>query len=234
MTGASTHLWTIPLRLGPRDQAALFRTLSDDEKAQAARLVFDEHRRRFINRRGALRSILAEYLELRPDEIEFRTGRFGQPWLPQAGEKLSFSASHSREVAIVVVGAERRLGADIEWVHDLPDRRAVASRYFTAREQHDIHNHVDGERTRAFFRCWTRKEAFIKALGLGLQYPLDRFDVPVGPLAGEGVVDVHDPSRAGAGAWRVRDLEVPEGYIAAIVHDGRSGGAIETLSWSPT
>lgn len=228
----ATHLWTIPLDLPADDQKALYRSLSDEEKALAARFVFDDHRRRFINRRGALRSIVARYLDMRPDEIEYRTGRFGKPWLPQAGKQLSFSASHSREVAIVAVASEGCVGADIEWVRELPDRDDVARRFFTARECDDIANRSDGERTRSFFRCWTRKEAFIKALGMGLQYRLDRFDVPVGPLADDAMVDVHDAAPPATGAWAVRDLEVPEGYVAAIVRDGPNGD-VEALSWSP-
>jgi 4'-phosphopantetheinyl transferase len=211
---------------------ALHRLLSDEEKARAARFVFDDHRRRFIVRRGALRSILARHLDMRPHEIEFRTGRFGKPYLPQAGTQLSFSASHSREVAIVAVTSEGRVGADIEWVQELPDWQDLARRFFTPREQNDIENQSDGERTQSFLRCWTRKEAFIKALGTGLQYPLDRFDVPVGPLVDDAMVDVHDRAAPAIGAWTVRDLEVPRGYIAAIVRDGRRDG-VKALSWSP-
>jgi 4'-phosphopantetheinyl transferase len=229
---AVTHLWTIPLDLPVSDQVALQAFLSDEERAHAARFRFDEHRRRFIVRRGALRSIVAQYLALRPHEIEFRSGRFGKPWLPQASGELSFSASHSRELAIVAFASEGRLGSDIEWVQELPDRDDIARRFFTTGEQTDIENQADGERTPSFFRCWTRKEAFIKALGMGLQYPLDRFDVPVGRLVDDATVHVHDRAARAAGDWTVSDFEVPQGYVAATVHD-RQSSHVQPLSWSP-
>ena len=227
-----THLWTIGLDLPAADQSALYRSLSNEERAQAARFVFDEHRRRFVNRRGALRSILAQYLAMRPHEIEFRTGRFGKPRLPQADKQLSFSASHSRDVALVAIASEGHLGVDIERVEELPDRHDIGRCFFTAREQSEIEQGSEDERTRSFYRCWTRKEAFIKALGVGLQYPLDRFDVPAAPLADDAFVAVHDRAQSATGAWAVRDLEAPQGYVAAIVHDGRVG-RVEALAWSP-
>jgi 4'-phosphopantetheinyl transferase len=207
--------------------------LSNEEKSRAVRLELDEHRRRFINRRGALRSILARYLEMQPHEIEFRANRSGKAWLQSRGTGLSFSASHSHELAIVAVASKGRLGADIEWVRKLPDRDDLARRFFTVKEQNEIESQTAEERTQSFFRCWTRKEAFVKALGMGLHYPLDWLDVPVGPLVDDATVTVHDRSAPASGAWALRDPEMPCGYVAAIVDDDLSA-RVERFRWSPT
>ena len=225
------HLWTIPLDLDASIQAELHDSLNDVEKIHAERFLFVEHRRRFAIRRAALRSILGSYLGLQAKEVEFSINEFGKPWLPQSPGRYSFSASHSHEVAIVAVSEGGQVGADIEWIRDLPDLDNIARQFFAICEQEEIANTAEADRSLAFFRCWTRKEAFVKAIGLGLHYPLDQCRVPVGPLAGVAPIKVDCEHIIEACPLTVRDIPVPDGYVGALVH-GRPAQMLETMHWS--
>jgi 4'-phosphopantetheinyl transferase len=199
-----------------RDELARFHeTLSDDERERAARFRFDIHRRRFIAARGLLRQALSEYLGTPAHEIRFSYGAKGKPAV--AGSPLQFNVSHSEEMAVYAFAWEMPLGIDLEHIRALSDLEAIAHRFFSPGEWAAIEAMRPEERIDAFFRCWTRKEAYIKATGDGLSYPLNKFDVSVtGPaqmLSVEGDL-------AEASLWSMHDIALPEGYFGALAFRG--------------
>lgn len=185
--------------------ARLAALLSPPEREQAARYRFDLHRRRFIVRRGRLREGLAPLADLPPARLTFGENAWGKPELN--GWPGHFSLSHSGE-AMMLALSDQPVGCDIEAIQPDLDWPPLAGRFFTAEEQAALHAlaRADAEEgRRAFFRCWARKEAFVKALGRGLSYPLDAFEVSVAPHAalhrgGEGWAIMAADVKADAGA----------------------------------
>jgi len=158
-----------------------------------------------------LRDILSWYLDRKPDEIEFRKNQFGKPFLVDAGpEDLQFNLSHSGSVVTVALALKRRVGVDVERIRPLPDLDAVAEDHFAPPERALLAEASEPDRLRAFFTGWTRKEAYIKAIGMGLSVPLNTFDASIPAAAPGRRID------SGAGFWWVADLPVPEGYAGAI------------------
>lgn len=151
--------------------------MANDEHDRAGRFRFDRDRRRFIVRRGRLRELLAAACKCRPGEINFSAGSFGKPRLAANGP--CFSASHSGDFWAVALG-ERELGLDIEVIDPTFDRSGTIG-LFHPGEQQALAALSDPAALHAFFACWTRKEAFVKAIGLGLSHPLECFEVSVGP-----------------------------------------------------
>lgn len=223
------ELYPIELRRTPSELAAARALLSDDEHERAGRFRFERHRRRFIVRRAALRTILAQRLDCDPHELRFVAGPSGKPQLDRAFGDLRpyFSVSSSDELALCAVGEDREIGIDIERLRPVRAWAELATRYFSATEVAALHEAVE-DPEQAFLTCWTRKEAFIKALGTGLSHPLRRFSVSLDPGDGARVLDV-DGDAAEAGRWWLADLSAPlEGFVAALAtRAGRS-----EVSWS--
>lgn len=210
------HVWRITLEPPPAGLARLAARLSPDERRRAARFHFERDRRRFHAARGALREVLAGYLGEEPERLGFVEGLHGKPGLAQAhGGELRFNLSHSGELALCAV-SRRELGVDIEQLRALPDAGALARRFFSADETAALEALPATERLSAFFRCWTRKEAYLKAVGAGLLQPLDGFDVSLFPEAGECTLDVRGRPDETA-RWSLLGLEVGAGYAAAVV-----------------
>jgi 4'-phosphopantetheinyl transferase len=193
-------------------------TLSDDERARAARFHFDRDRRRFAAARALLRSILAGYLQVPADEVAFTYDPNGKPRL--AGGGLSFNVSHSHGAAVFAFTSEREIGVDIER-HPAPDDGdAVARHFFAPAEVAMLDSLPAAARPAAFLRCWTRKEAYIKARGDGLSLPLDSFEVSLEPGAGPALLATR-PDPEEARRWSLVDLSRHcPGYVAALALEG--------------
>ncbi|HET6617507.1 MAG TPA: 4'-phosphopantetheinyl transferase superfamily protein [Gemmatimonadota bacterium] len=171
---------------------------------------------------AALRSILAAYLDADPRETRFTTDPGGKPRLDRGWSSvpLSFNLTHSRGRALVAVASGREVGVDVERLRrDLPMDR-LAARFFSPREIAALRATSDTVRPAAFFACWTRKEAFVKATGAGIfRQPLQSFVVSVEP--GAGPVPLEIPGHADeAGRWRIESLDVGPGYAAAVAVEG--------------
>lgn len=149
--------------------------LDADERARAGRFVVPDHRPRFVLAHGMVRVVLAAYLDRAPESLVFETGPRGKPHLRGVG--LSFNLSHSHDAIVLAVAQGLVLGVDVERLRRLEDRDGLVGRFFSAREQAAFAALPVGDRDEAFFRLWTRKEAYIKALGDGLSCPLDSFSV---------------------------------------------------------
>src|SRR5262249_6058087 len=144
---------------------------------------FEPHRGRFIVGRATLRAILGRYLARRPSELAFRYGEFGKPDLdvPQGADAIRFNMAHSHGRAALAVAVGRELGIDLEQERPIHDADRIVARFFSAAECRVYAGLPDDQKPAAFFRGWTRKEAYLKATGLGLALPLDSFDVSLAP-----------------------------------------------------
>lgn len=198
-----------------RDLEAL---LSEDERDRAERFVFDRDRRRFIVARARLRELLASRLDIRSDSVPLTTGVHGKPALAPglANSELRFNVSHCDDLAVYAFASEREIGVDVELVRDVPDTDGIAARFFSPRERETYRALAPEDRTVGFFNCWTRKEAFIKAVGDGLAYPLDRFDVSLTPDEPAAILRVEEVPGDRCG-WRMRGFVPVPGFVAAVV-----------------
>ena len=216
------HVWDVDLER-PRDEVArLERLLPEAEARRAARQPFESRRRDLVLSGVALRSILAAHLDVEPRSIRFVTDTGGKPRLDRRwnASPLAFNLSHSRGRALVALSLGREVGVDVERIRrDLPMDR-LAARFFSAREIAALRSTPDVVRPAAFFACWTRKEAFVKATGAGIfRQPLQSFAVSVEP--GTGPVPLVIPGHADeAGRWRLESLDAGPGYAAAVAVEG--------------
>jgi 4'-phosphopantetheinyl transferase len=170
-----------PLDRSGEEVRSLERHLADDERERAARFRFDRDRTRYVCARGLLRRFLAAELDLPAERIRFRYAANGKPSLAgdAAGSGLQFNVSHSEGLGLFVFARHRAVGADVEKIRRLRHGAAVALRFFSDDEFAALDGLEGDAWDRAFFRCWTRKEAFVKVVGLGLSYPLRAFSVSV-------------------------------------------------------
>lgn len=192
--------------------------LIDDERKRADRFYFDRDRDIFTVTRAALRILLAAYLggDVDPSGIVFDHGPYGKPHVAvPAGKGINFNVSHSGRHALLAFSAAHEVGIDIQQLRSTTDLNGIAERFFAEREVGRWRKLPPESRTRAFYACWARKEAFIKATGRGLSYPLKDFTVPVEPALMLHEIPVLEES-SGENRYRIRDLEVPEGYVGSL------------------
>ena len=208
--------WHVDLEQPDDRVAALTEILADDERERAIRFAFARDRRRFVVTRACLRVLLGAAAGCRAASIRFAYGESGKPSLAggPAVSPLHFSVSHSRDLAVIALSRHAALGVDVEALRPLPDAANIACRYFTAAEADTIATAPDAERLLTFFLCWTRKEAFAKALGDGLTLALDRYRVSCRPGEPARVLEI-DGSAADAAQWSVYDLTPAPGFIGA-------------------
>lgn len=154
--------------------------LSKEECTRAASFRFPADRQRFVAAHVALRQALAEYTGLHSAALQLATGSFGKPSL-SGHTRTQFSLSHSQGLALIAVGGRGPLGADVEQLRPMPDAAALAAEHFTRREQEALAALPSHERDQAFLTCWTRKEACLKAIGVGLLLSPQSFEVGVTP-----------------------------------------------------
>jgi 4'-phosphopantetheinyl transferase len=216
LRGDELHVWLVSLDPPPAALARLAGRLSPDERRRAARFRFERDRRRFQAARGALRELLAGYLGQQPERLGFVEGRHGKPELADIGSGLRFNVSHSGELALCALSLRRELGVDIEQLRELADADALARRFFSTEESAALEALPAAQRLAAFFRCWTRKEAYLKALGAGLLQPLADFDVALFPEQGPCRFSVSGRPEEAA-RWSLLGLDVGAGYVAALM-----------------
>jgi 4'-phosphopantetheinyl transferase len=216
------QLWRVDLDAIRADESRWQKVLSSDELARAARFHFPIDRQRFVASRALLRSILAGYLAMDPGRLNFSYSKKEKPSLgsPWADSGVTFNLSHSVGIALFAFARRRDVGVDVECVRHNRDLEAIARRFFSAHEQQQLAAFPAEERIESFFRCWTRKEAYIKATGDGLSLPLSQFDVSLGSKETTALLATR-PEAEEAGRWRLQDVPGGLGYIAALCARGQ-------------
>lgn len=208
----TVHVWRISLDQPFESDQHFRRMLEPDEINRASRFHFEKHRNHFIVARGFLRSVVARYLEMRPEALRFSYGAYGKPALASE-HLLRFNLSHSHEVALLAVTLDAELGVDVEHIRADFASEEIARRFFSRAEVEVFNALPQEEQVAAFFRCWTRKEAYIKAIGKGLSQALDAFDVTLAPDAAPALLRASDDD---ASRWLLRNVDVGEGYAGAL------------------
>jgi 4'-phosphopantetheinyl transferase len=224
------HLWRINLAAVASAEKRWQTILSADERARAARFHFERDRRHFTATRALLRMILAGYLDSDPAQLAFRYSEKEKPSLdpPTSTHPVEFNVSHSGTAALLAFARGRVLGVDIEIIREDFDPAALAHRFFSAHEQRQLTALDPSEKYRGFFRCWTRKEAYIKAVGTGLSLPLDQFDVSLRP-SDENALLATRPEASEAALWSLREVPAGGGYVGALCVRGQHW---QLKSWS--
>lgn len=213
------HVWIVRTSgASPAALGQLREILAPSEKERAARFRFDHLQRSFVAARAALRILLGRYIELGPADLRFEYGANGKPLL-RAAPAIHFNASHAGGIALFGFARTSEIGIDVEHIRAVADMEDVARRFFSAGEYEDLMTVETAKREQAFFRCWTRKEAYIKAVGDGLSLPLDSFRVTLRPAQPARFLHLPTGPRA-VSTWTLRDLNVETGYVAALAYPG--------------
>jgi len=210
------------LDAGPEGVRAAEKLLANPERERASRFVFDCDRHRFIVARSRLRELLGVRLGIRPESVELVYGDRGKPALARqfADSDLHFNVSHSGDVAVYAFSPGREIGVDVEAVRAIRDADDIAARFFSRRENEAYRALDPCDKALGFFNCWTRKEAFIKALGDGLYHPLDSFDVSLAPGDPAKILCVEEAPGAHCG-WHMEAFSPAPGLVAAVVVERR-------------
>ncbi|MBE9249740.1 4'-phosphopantetheinyl transferase superfamily protein [Dolichospermum sp. LEGE 00240] len=207
------HIWRINLNSDELQLQSFRETLSSDEIARAERFYFPEHRQRFMAGRGTLRTILGQYLDIAPKQVEFEYQPRGKPLLAAkfADQGLLFNLSHSQDLALLGVSYQHQIGVDLEYIRTMSDLEGLAKRFFSAREYEYLRLLSPAQQQQIFFRYWTCKEAYLKATGDGL-VQLEEIEIDLTP---------NQPSKLlVSGDWSLRELTPANNFAAAVVVAG--------------
>jgi 4'-phosphopantetheinyl transferase len=211
------HVWALRLDLPSANFSHL---LTPDECERAGRFLFERDSRRFVVTRASLRILLGLYQDTESLNIRFRYGSHGKPELVGGSSipAIHFNVSHSNELALIAL-ALQPIGTDVEYTGKPVEFDQIAQRYFSNREYSALRELTPNLRHAAFFNCWTRKEAFLKAIGTGLSTPLDAFDVTLEPVTEPRILRL---PAAATENWSLYHLEPMPDYVAAVAVQGRN------------
>jgi 4'-phosphopantetheinyl transferase len=221
LSADEVHVWRASLMRCEEKMVTLLRSLSEDELRRAYRFRFPRDRARFIAARGILREILGRYLHTPPERVRFGYNAYGKPELLDAEERerLCFNLSHAGRVALFAFATGRKVGVDVETLRDDVACAEVAAEFFSRREVEALTALPAHARTRAFYNCWTRKEAYIKARGMGLSLPLACFDVSLAPGEPAALLATRG-TEPEAALWSLREIDVGATHVAAVAVEG--------------
>ena len=215
------HVWRAQLELPSPQMQRLRGVLTDDELDRANRFFFKIDRQRFVAARGILRFILSRYITIHPGHLRFYYNQYGKPFLaPEfSSYLLNFNLSHSGSMALYAITRHMEIGVDVERVRSDFEYEEIAKRFFSVNEADILHTIPTEKKLEAFYNCWTRKEAYIKAHGKGLSLPLDSFDVFFAPWKSPMLLITKDQPQQRA-LWTLLDLNPGLGYIGALAVKG--------------
>ncbi len=221
MGNDEVHVWRAVLNIKESHIQSLRQTLTADERARAERFHFQKDRDHFIVARGFLRAILGRYLDVDPSRLRFSYSPYGKPSLAHesSGGDFCFNLSHAGEIALYAITSGRDIGIDVERIRTDFANERIAERFFSPREAAALRALSGNMQTKAFFNCWTRKEAYIKARGEGLSLPLDQFVMSL--VSGETAALLctsGDPQEVFR--WSLRAVTPAAGYVAALAVEG--------------
>ena len=212
------HVWRAFLHEVEPHLHALAQTISADERHKAERFYFERDRKRFVSSHGILRKILGRYLRLEPNRLKFLYGSHGKPTLGGTtdGHSICFNMSDSNGLALFAFTRGREVGVDVEYIRPMHDSESIAERLFSPKENAALRAVPPSKKLEAFFNCWTRKEAFLKATGDGLARPLDEFEVSLAMGEQAGLLSI-EGDLLEASRWRLVGLAPAPGYVGALV-----------------
>jgi len=216
--GDNIHIWVVDTKATSSVVAHFKTLLASDELSRAARYRFAYLRDAFIISRGVLRILLGYYLSTEPASIQLAYDPKGKPTLGEAA-RIGFNTTHSNGIALLAFAWACEVGVDIEQIRSFPGLQELAERFFSPEEVADLNLLPTEQRERGFFLCWTRKEAYLKAIGDGLTTPLDSFRVTLLPEQPARLVHI-GYDKIAAEAWTLHDLSPRSGYAAALAYRG--------------
>jgi 4'-phosphopantetheinyl transferase len=208
------HLWQRRLHASGGEVSACYKLLSSEEQERASRFLVERARNEFVLTRGTLRSLLGRYLGNTPQEVRLRYAVRGKPAL-EGGTDLSFNVSHTDGLALMAFVKRRAIGVDVENLDRKIEAERLAERFFSERERRALRPLRGDELQAAFFRCWTRKEAYIKAKGDGLSLALHQFAVSIAATDRDALLATM-PDQAEAARWMICDVPMGPAYAAAV------------------
>jgi 4'-phosphopantetheinyl transferase len=224
------HLWRASLDLPAESVEELARTLSPDEQERAARFRIPQVRARFTAARAILRDILGRYLDCDPSAVRFGYRAHGKPFLlPGLDRDVRFNLSHSHGLALYSVCLGGEIGIDLEQIRADRELDRLAQRFFSPKEAAALQRLPPEQRTDAFYRCWTCKEAYLKARGEGLAIPLASFEVALAPGEAAALLSVAGDSREPE-RWSLVSIPAGPEYAAALAVEGRPAD-LRTWVW---
>ena len=214
------HVWRGIVDLPPSRLQVYQEILSSEEQARARRFRFPQHQTRFMTTRGMLRFLLGHYLTLAPQDIELDAGPQGKPFVKTPGSRpLHFNVSHSQKVALFAFSHDSEVGIDVEGSKARLDHLGVGQRIMSAQEHQWLQSLPVSKQKAAFLACWTRKEAFVKALGSGLNFPMKDLTLTFLPHQSPTIVHIANPDLASR-PWAVFPIYPRVRYAAALVVAG--------------
>lgn len=229
LASTEAHVWEFGLAVAESTTEQCSNLLSDDEISRAARFHFDKDARRFKVARGLVRSILAAYTHVPARELRFAYSKHGKPSVIEPACEIRFSVSHSADAAMLAVALSHEVGVDIEAMREDVETDKLAERFFSVVERGAIRALPASARVSAFFRCWTCKEAFLKAQGVGLFRSLGSFDVEVNPDRPARLVATR-PDVDEYRNWSLHEIKTLPGFAAAVAVEG-SIEELKVLRW---
>lgn len=210
------HIWKIEPAQITKDLLYFKKILSEKETTRANKLTLPKVKNNFIISRGILRALLAKYTRQKPEELIFEENQYGKLFL-KTSSNIFFNLSHSNDLTLLAFTLKNQIGIDVEFIRQNIDIESIAKKYFSSRETLELLNVSPEKKIPAFFNCWARKEAFIKAIGLGLSYQLSKFDVDVTSFGTKQIpINIKDPVYAQQN-WQLFSLGLEENYAAAMV-----------------
>lgn len=226
LRGDCVHLWRVSLEQPVSQLRLLAQTLSPDEMLRAEGFYFERDRNRYIAGRGLLRTVLGAYLGVEPRSLNFRYSSTGKPALletPGVGA-LSFNLSHSRELVLIALTRGREIGVDLEYIRPIREIDRVSERVFPGQDNERFRTLSLRAKHTVFFKCWTRKEAYLKACGAGLIQPWAGLEVSMSPEEIDLSRQVEDPRLPSHSShpshWSIQTLMVACGYVASLAIEG--------------
>jgi len=227
---AEAHVWVAAVDAVLDNRPGFVSVLSNEERERAGKFLREVDSRRYSAVRALLRHLLGDYIGRDPGKVRFAYNAYGKPELADSSERIvNFSVSHSGDLGLFGFVRRCRIGVDIEHIRPDINMQQLAKRWFSKNEFEKLETLPPDQQLDAFFRCWTRKEAYLKGRGEGITHGLDRFEVTLGPS--EPVTILHADDDADVSRrWTLEHLTPQPGYLgAAAVDDG--GIAFRCFRW---
>jgi len=218
---AAIDIWRIDLNWDSSKVSQSIKNLSPDEEEKARSFRFEKDRDRYIVARNSLRIIIGNYLDIKPDQIRFSYNKYGKPFLDNGNQELRFNLSHSRDIALIAVTSGAEVGVDVEYLDDELDVMTLANTILSETETSMLEKLPADSQTKTFFKAWTRKEAFLKALGKGFSETADR--LPTSALMTEAKISVKITGGQSDKSWWLASFPINRDYSAAVAAEGDIG-----------